>query len=132
MSWTHQPDRLKKYTKERPPAAVVRQTRDAARDKVYRDNSKLARERDGHHCRVCGSLFNLETHHLVPRSLAGRDVRDLVANLVTLCADCHKDVTKHIVKLFPIVPELGAAACNLRVEKFDKDEGDYLVAMEAA
>lgn len=132
MSWTHQPDRLKKVTKERPPAAVVKQTRDASREAIYRANSAEARKRDGHHCRICGSLFNLETHHLVPRSLAGRAVRDLVANLVTLCADCHKDVTRHVVKLFAIVPELGAAACNLRVEKFDKDEGDYIVAIEAA
>jgi 5-methylcytosine-specific restriction endonuclease McrA len=132
MSWTHQPHRLAKVTKAQPPKAVAKQIRDAGRETTYKTNSAAARERDGHHCRVCGSLFTLETHHLVPRSIAGRDVRDLVSNLVTLCADCHKDVTRHVVKLYPIDPALGAAACNLRVEKFDKEEGDYILAIEAA
>jgi 5-methylcytosine-specific restriction endonuclease McrA len=132
MSWTHQPHRTSKYTAERPPAEITRQERESERDKVYREQSALARERDGHHCRICGSLFNLETHHLVPRSPVGRALRDLVENLVTLCVDCHRDVTRHVIKLFAITPALGAAALNLRVEKFDKDIGDYVVAMEAA
>ncbi len=114
------------------PSELERQAREAERAKTYRDNSHAARVRDGHHCRVCGSMFNLETDHLIPRSLVGRALRDLIANLVTLCSDCHRDKTRHVLKLIPIDPVLGAAVLNLRVEKFDKDEGDYVVAIEAA
>lgn len=114
------------------PSEIARQEREAERDAIYRKNSKAARIRDGHHCRCCGSMFNLETHHLVPRSLVGKALRDRVTNLVTLCRDCHTDVTRHVVKLFPIVPELGAAAGNLRVTRWDKNEGGYVVISEAA
>jgi hypothetical protein len=117
------------------PAEIARQEREAARDATYRKNAKEARVRDGHRCRICGSMFNLETHHFIPRSLAGRKLRDRVDNLVTLCGGdggCHPLVTRHVIKLYAIDPALGTAARNLRVEKFDKDEGDYIVAIEAA
>jgi 5-methylcytosine-specific restriction endonuclease McrA len=135
MSWTYQPDRLAKVTKEQPPKAVATEIRDAKQETTYKTNSAEARKRDGHRCRICGSMFNLETHHFIPRSLAGRKVRDRVDNLVTLCGGndgCHPLVTKHVIKLYAINPGLGTAARNLRVEKFDKNEGDYIVAIEAA
>jgi 5-methylcytosine-specific restriction endonuclease McrA len=135
MSWTYQPNRLAKVSKERPPAAIAREKWHAERDATYRKNSQAARVRDGNRCRICGSMFNLETHHFIPRSLAGRKIRDRIDNLVTLCGGndgCHPLVTKHVIKLYAIDPSIGTAARNLRVEKWDKDEGDYVVAMETA
>jgi 5-methylcytosine-specific restriction endonuclease McrA len=44
-------------------------------------------ERDGWRCQqVCGSMQNLQVHHLKPRSRFGGDKEQ---NLITLCAECH-------------------------------------------
>jgi 5-methylcytosine-specific restriction endonuclease McrA len=47
-------------------------------------------------CRLCGSAFDMQRHHLVPRSQSGDDVD---ANLVPLCgarsADCHRRITEN-------------------------------------
>ena len=43
-------------------------------------------ERDGWRCQECGSLKNLQVHHLRPRSQLGSDT---MTNLITLCALCH-------------------------------------------
>ena len=45
-------------------------------------------ERDGWRCQQCGSMCNLEVHHLTFRSRAGSDSLE---NLIALCADCHRD-----------------------------------------
>jgi 5-methylcytosine-specific restriction endonuclease McrA len=42
--------------------------------------------RDGWRCQRCGSMSNLEVHHLEFRSHAGEDSE---LNLITLCATCH-------------------------------------------
>lgn len=117
------------------PAEIARQEREAARETTYKKNAKAARTRDGNRCRLCGSMLNLETHHFIPRSLAGRKVRDRVDNLITLCggdAGCHPLVTKHVIKLYAIDPALGTAVRNIRAEKFSKDEGGYVLAIETA
>ncbi|MGD0966358.1 MAG: HNH endonuclease [Candidatus Acidiferrales bacterium] len=43
--------------------------------------------RDGWRCQRCGSLQNLEVHHLRSRSLLGDDAEE---NLITLCNPCHR------------------------------------------
>jgi 5-methylcytosine-specific restriction endonuclease McrA len=43
-------------------------------------------QRDGWRCQVCGSLQNLQVHHLKFRSQSGADSEE---NLATLCAECH-------------------------------------------
>ena len=43
-------------------------------------------ERDGWRCQVCGSMQNLQVHHLKFRSHSGSDEEQ---NLITLCAECH-------------------------------------------
>ena len=43
-------------------------------------------ERDRWRCQECGSLRNLQVHHLQPRSQLGSDT---ITNLITLCALCH-------------------------------------------
>lgn len=49
---------------------------------VYAD----VRERDGHHCRLCGSTNWTEVHHIQYRSQGGPDEK---WNLITLCKECH-------------------------------------------
>jgi 5-methylcytosine-specific restriction endonuclease McrA len=56
--------------------------------------AKLARERDGHTCRVCGVYqFNprLDVHHRRPRREFGEDYAAMNAldNLISLCKACH-------------------------------------------
>jgi 5-methylcytosine-specific restriction endonuclease McrA len=73
----------------------------------------------------------LETHHVVPRSLVGKLLRDALANLITLCHSCHEEVTRHIVKLHPVDAALGANG-KVRVTKFDEAEKGYVTVTEAA
>jgi 5-methylcytosine-specific restriction endonuclease McrA len=44
-------------------------------------------ERDGWRCQDCGTMKDLQVHHIKPRSHLGGDVTH---NLITLCANCHK------------------------------------------
>jgi 5-methylcytosine-specific restriction endonuclease McrA len=46
-------------------------------------------ERDGWRCQVCGSMQNLQVHHLKFRSQSGGDEEQ---NLITLCTECHERV----------------------------------------
>jgi ATP-dependent DNA helicase RecQ len=43
-------------------------------------------ERDGWRCQTCGSMQQLQVHHIKLRSHSGGDVEQ---NLITLCARCH-------------------------------------------
>jgi 5-methylcytosine-specific restriction endonuclease McrA len=55
-----------------------------------KDYSALHRqvlERDNWRCQACGSMRNLEVHHIQFRSHSGSDLEQ---NLLTLCASCHK------------------------------------------
>jgi 5-methylcytosine-specific restriction endonuclease McrA len=54
--------------------------------KEYTIVRKCVLERDGWRCQVCGSMKNLEVHHMKRRSQLGGDV---MPNLITLCVDCH-------------------------------------------
>lgn len=59
------------------------------RGELYQqENFKQAtRMRDGYKCQCCGKKnCRLEVHHLLPRSRGGSDK---LANLITLCTDCH-------------------------------------------
>ena len=49
-------------------------------------------ERDGWRCQFCGSPADLQVHHMNPRSLLGDDSE---RNLITLCAECHRQVQRH-------------------------------------
>jgi 5-methylcytosine-specific restriction endonuclease McrA len=111
------------------PVEIERREKRAGRETAYKKASAAARKRDGARCRLCGDHRNLESHHVVPRSLVGKAQRDSVANLITLCAECHQDVTRHVVKLYP-----GPDGANglVRVEKYSKAEGGYVVVREAA
>jgi 5-methylcytosine-specific restriction endonuclease McrA len=113
------------------PVALSREDKRHAVESEYRKNSRLARIRDAHHCRVCGSQFNLETHHVVPRSLVGKLLRNALSNLITVCHSCHELCTRHVVKLTPMDPERGANG-KMRVTKYDAAEKGYVTVTEAA
>jgi 5-methylcytosine-specific restriction endonuclease McrA len=119
MSWTHQPHRTAKPA----PAAIEKHARKAERETAYKIGSTGARRRDGGRCRLCGDHRNLETHHVRPRSVVGKTLRDRLENLLTLCASCHKEVTEHIIKLYP-----GPDGANglIRVERYSKPHKDWL------
>ncbi len=55
----------------------------------YRELQWRVLERDGWRCQACGSMQNLQVHHLKFRSQSGGDVEQ---NLITLCFDCHSSV----------------------------------------
>ncbi len=42
--------------------------------------------RDGWRCQLCGSMVQLQVHHIQFRSHSGPDVEE---NLITVCSDCH-------------------------------------------
>lgn len=46
---------------------------------------------DGYKCKNCGSLENLEVHHIIPFS-EGTDLRYDVNNGIVLCRDCHRRI----------------------------------------
>lgn len=54
----------------------------------YRDLRRQVLQRDGWRCQKCGSFNNLQVHHMRPRSCSGDDTE---ANLITLCANCHRN-----------------------------------------
>jgi 5-methylcytosine-specific restriction endonuclease McrA len=119
MSWTYQPDRLKKPA----PSVIERDERRASRETTYRKASAAARLRDGSRCRLCGDHRTLETHHVEPRSTVGRSKRDTLPNLITLCNSCHREVTTHVIKLHP-----GPDGANglIRAERYSKPHKDWL------
>ena len=47
---------------------------------------RRALERDGRRCRECGKAGRLEVHHALPLERGGNND---MANLLTLCRDCH-------------------------------------------
>jgi 5-methylcytosine-specific restriction endonuclease McrA len=55
----------------------------------YGELHRQVLERDGWRCQVCGSMQNLQVHHLKFRSQSGGDEEQ---NLITLCAQCHARV----------------------------------------
>lgn len=62
---------------------------DYARGELYQQENfkQAAKARDGYKCQCCGKKnCRLEVHHLLPRSRGGSDK---LANLITLCSDCH-------------------------------------------
>ena len=55
--------------------------------KSYRELHRQVLERDGWRCQFCGSMQQLQVHHLIFRSHSGGDTE---LNLITLCTGCHK------------------------------------------
>jgi len=58
----------------------------------YSELHRQVLKRDGWRCQFCGSLQDLQVHHLKFRSQSGSDVEQ---NLITLCAECHRQMHSH-------------------------------------
>jgi 5-methylcytosine-specific restriction endonuclease McrA len=55
----------------------------------YLELHRQVLERDRWRCQACGSMQNLQVHHLKFRSQSGDDMEQ---NLITLCAECHEQM----------------------------------------
>jgi 5-methylcytosine-specific restriction endonuclease McrA len=77
-------------------------------------------ERDGHHCRWCGTTVGVEVHHILYRSGggAGED-----RNLITLCRVHHDHVHSDKRRWKPILERVIAAFY---------DEGRSITVLQAA
>lgn len=68
----------------------------------WKRRSKMARERDGHRCQICGSSEQLHVHHIIPFDHFGYvqgenenyKQANALSNLITLCASCHGRVER--------------------------------------
>lgn len=58
---------------------------------------KKVRERDGDVCEICGSCWDTEIDHRIPRS---EDGPDALWNLRVLCHLCHVKVTKEAMRRY--------------------------------
>ncbi len=76
--------------KEDPPI-LARQRRPRLRldPEVYAALRQRVLQHDGWRCQKCGSLQNLEVHHVQSRSKLGDDAEE---NLITLCNRCHRSL----------------------------------------
>jgi ATP-dependent DNA helicase RecQ len=54
---------------------------------LYETLRQQVLRRDGWRCQSCGTMSNLEVHHIRFRSHSGDDSEE---NLITLCDSCHK------------------------------------------
>jgi 5-methylcytosine-specific restriction endonuclease McrA len=52
----------------------------------YRALHRRILKRDRWRCQACGSMLQLQVHHMEFRSQLGEDREE---NLITLCAECH-------------------------------------------
>jgi 5-methylcytosine-specific restriction endonuclease McrA len=68
-------------------SASQKRPRIRAAPRDYAILRQLVLKRDGWRCQQCGSLRNLDVHHVRRRSALGDDAE---ANLITLCRGCHQ------------------------------------------
>ena len=62
----------------------------------YRKLHRQVLERDNWRCQTCGSMQNVQVHHQQFRSRSGNDDEQ---NLITLCAECHKQVHRGVASV---------------------------------
>jgi 5-methylcytosine-specific restriction endonuclease McrA len=61
------------------------------RGKISKTDYNLAVEHHGEDCYFCGSHYNLEMHHVVPKGFSRhKNGRGVYRNLRLLCSDCHR------------------------------------------
>lgn len=71
----------------------------AGRDRKHCIAQKKGKERDFYTCQVCGSMQNVEGHHIVNYQYGGAANID---NIVTLCRKCHKQVHRGNIDIIKI------------------------------
>lgn len=80
--------------KPRPKLLDKRQAA-ATKDTNWRNVAAAVKLRDKGMCRLCGRK-GVDPHHIVMRSLGGRDE---VSNALLTCRRCHDDIHGHVIKL---------------------------------
>jgi 5-methylcytosine-specific restriction endonuclease McrA len=78
------------------PKLLDKRARKASKQTDWRKVRIVVLTRDGHRCRACSSKQGLEVHHVVMRSLGGKDE---AGNLIALCRGCHESVHGHVLIL---------------------------------
>jgi 5-methylcytosine-specific restriction endonuclease McrA len=78
------------------PKYYAKQDAERERQKNWKQLSTAVTKRDGKHCRVCGAIHALDLHHLLMRSLGGKDE---LMNLAWICRDCHRAIHGHALKV---------------------------------
>lgn len=128
-----------KFHEHSQPRAVVRADRRKAEDALYRKASAAAKRRD-QHCRICGGMRMLETHHVERRSSFGTkylEAKHDRRNLLTVCgpstdlSTCHGQLTKNILKAFPNDHAKGTDG-TMTILKYSGSHKDYVVAQKRA
>jgi 5-methylcytosine-specific restriction endonuclease McrA len=76
------------------PKLLDKRATKAQQDREWWDLRNSVLLRDSFVCRACGGRAGLDVHHLLRRSLGGKDER---RNLITLCRRCHQDVHGHVL-----------------------------------
>jgi 5-methylcytosine-specific restriction endonuclease McrA len=84
-----------KFPKARP-RLLSKRDEAKLRDTLWRLVRAEVFIRDGHKCRVCKKRKAYDAHHLLARSLGGRDE---AANLVAVCRLCHQGIHGNVVKM---------------------------------
>jgi len=56
---------------------------------LYKELHRQILERDAWRCQYCGSMDNLQVHHIQSRGRLGDDAEE---NLITSCAACHQTI----------------------------------------
>jgi 5-methylcytosine-specific restriction endonuclease McrA len=115
------------------PRALVRKDRKRNELQHYKEQRALAMTRDAKHCRICGGMYALETHHVEPRSQSGPkrkvEAHDK-SNLLTVCRDCHRMVTEKLLKVIPTTDQ--GADGPVRILKYSDADRGYVVWKRAA
>lgn len=62
-------------------------------------------QRDNYKCRLCGTTFNLQEHHIIYKS-ENRKLINEPTNLIVLCARCHSIVHSNKHYWQPILKEM--------------------------
>lgn len=78
------------------PRRLEKRAIKAAQSLQWRELRRRVLKRDGGLCRVCKHRRACEAHHLLYRSLGGKDE---ARNLISVCMECHRDIHGHVVKL---------------------------------
>jgi 5-methylcytosine-specific restriction endonuclease McrA len=78
------------------PRYYEKQDAELERQKNWKKLAVAVTKRDGKNCRVCGVAHGLDLHHLLMRSLGGKDE---LMNLAWICWDCHKAIHGHALKV---------------------------------
>lgn len=114
MSWTYQPDRLRKPA----PRAVDRRAEARAKERAWQQVRTEVKFRESGRCRLCPEK-GVDVHHVTYRSRGGKHETQ---NTVLLCRRHHQEVHDGIVKL----AGNASGPAGLRVARWSDVEKDFV------